>query len=407
MTKRVKLATRRTPFSRHYTNHREKTQRDREAEKWDEEEEALVNLIPGLPDHVAHLVLSKCHPSVLYSVCSAWRRLIYSHLFPPFLSLYVLGCSSFNSINHHQQSNERQVTTLIQLMNFDPISSQWISIPQPPDQTPLPLLIRHPAFLSRTLPIQSVAVDNNLVLLAGTTHQLLPALPRPLIFSPLAKNWSHGPPIAVPRRWCAAGILGRTVFLASGIGSHFSPDVARSAEMWELRNCSASSSGGDWGKWKKVGSLKGGRFCREAIDAVGWRGKICMVNVKGDAAKDGAVYDVETDAWKEMPEGMKAGWRGPAAAMEGEVMFAVDEKNGVLRRYDDEYDRWVDVLEAERLRKAQHIEAAGGRVCVVCGGDSSGVVVVDVVASPPRMWVVDVPPGFEAIAVHILPRMNR
>ncbi|GAB4834838.1 hypothetical protein Ancab_033106 [Ancistrocladus abbreviatus] len=410
--RRVKLATGDPPSRRlrHHDN-QEKIEREREEEMWEEEEQGVVNIIPGLPDHIACLCLSKLHPSLLYSVCSAWRRLVYSPLFPPFLSLYFLGGPSLNSIIHRQTNRNNPITTPIQLMNFDPISSGWISVPPPPDHPPLRLLMRHPSFLSRNLPIQSVAVNNHLVLLAATTDQLLPALPRPIIFSPLAKIWSQGPPIAVPRRWGAVGVLGRAVFLASGIGSHFSPDVAQSAERWELKSrvagASAAENGGWWGKWEKVGSLKDGRFCREAIDAVGWRGKICMVNVKGDAAKEGVVYDVGRDAWEEMPEGMKVGWRGPAAAMEEEVIYVVDEKKGALRRYDEESDGWVDVLQDERLRKAQHIAAAGGRVCVVCGGHSGGVLVVDVQASPPRLWVVDTPPGFEAISVHILPRMNR
>ncbi|GMH09141.1 hypothetical protein Nepgr_010981 [Nepenthes gracilis] len=399
MTKRVKLAA--------DGNRREYKEEE------EEEEEGISNLIPGLPDDVALLCLSKIRPSLLYCVCSSWRRLIYSPLFPPFLSLYTLcvpTCSNLNSITP-------TATNAIQLMNFDPISSQWISIPLPSaPEPPIRLLLRHPSFLSRNLPIQSVAAADSLILLAATTQRLLPALPRPLVFTPLSSSsskWSHGSPIAVPRRWCAAGALGRTVFLASGIGSHFSSDVARSFEKWEFpknadNTTKSSNRNIGTGKWEKLGSLKDGRFCREAIDAVGWRGKLCMVNVKGNAAKEGAVYDVGHDRWEEMPERMIAGWRGPAAAMEEDVIYVVDESKGVLRRYDDENDGWVDVLESERLRKAQHIAAARGRVCVVVGGgESGGVVMVDVVASPPRLWVVDMPPGLEAVAVHILPRMNK
>lgn len=159
-------------------------------------------------------------------------------------------------------------------------------------------------------------------------------------------------------------------------------------------------------KWEKMGALSHEKFCRDAIDAVGWRGKLCMVNVKGDAAKEGVVYDVEGDAWAKMPEGMVGGWRGPAAAMDEETLYVVDESKGVLRKYDSDNDRWEEVLGAEeRLRGAKQMAAAGGRVCVVCEG-GSGIVVVDVAASPARLWVVDTPEGLEAVAVHILPRMS-
>lgn len=156
-------------------------------------------------------------------------------------------------------------------------------------------------------------------------------------------------------------------------------------------------------KWERKGGLKDGRFSREAIDAVGWRGKLCMVNVKGDAAKEGVVYDVEEDAWKEMPEGMLSGWRGPVAAMEEEVLYVVDEVKGCMKRYVAEEDAWEEVMESdERLKGADQIVAEGGRVCVVSGGRIS---VVDVVAAPPRLWVVDLPQGFQAVAVQVLPRM--
>ncbi|KAL3038538.1 hypothetical protein AAZX31_01G137500 [Glycine max] len=128
-----------------------------------------------------------------------------------------------------------------------------------------------------------------------------------------------------------------------------------------------------------------------------------MVNVKGDAAKEGVVYDVAEDAWKEMPEGMLHGWRGPVAAMEEEVMYVVDEAKGVLRRYVEEEDSWEEILENERLKGAEKIVAWRGKLCVVSA--SSGISVVDVAAPSPRIWSVRLPEGFEPVTVHILPRI--
>ena len=155
-------------------------------------------------------------------------------------------------------------------------------------------------------------------------------------------------------------------------------------------------------EWEKKTALKDSRFSREAIDAVGWRGKLCMVNVKGDAAKEGVVYDVEKDVWEVMPEGMLWGWRGPVAAMDEEVMYVVDEVQGTLRKYNAEKDIWEEVMESERLKGAEQVTAEGGRVCVVSGG---GISVVDLVAAPARLWAVGLPAGFESVAVHVLPRM--
>lgn len=131
-----------------------------------------------------------------------------------------------------------------------------------------------------------------------------------------------------------------------------------------------------------------------------------MVNVKGDAPKEGVVYDLERDEWEEMPEGMIGGWRGPVAAMDEEVMFVVDEVTGSLRRYHPEGDFWEEVMASIRLKGAVQMAAGGGRVCVVCGGSRDAIAVVDVVASPPRIWIEPTPPGMEVVAVHVLPRIS-
>ena len=62
--------------------------------------------------------------------------------------------------------------------------------------------------------------------------------------------------------------------------------------------------------WEKMAGLKDGRFSREAVEAIGYRGKLCMVNVKGNAIKQGGVYNVAMNQWEDMPEGMLAGWNG-------------------------------------------------------------------------------------------------
>ncbi|MCD7450225.1 hypothetical protein HAX54_004522 [Datura stramonium] len=171
-------------------------------------------------------------------------------------------------------------------------------------------------------------------------------------------------------------------------------------------SCNHHDKNRGWWKWEKMRGLKDGKFSREAIEAVGWRGKLCMVNVKGDAAKEGIIYDVGSDTWQEMPQGMLVGWRGPAAAMDEEIIYTVDESKGALRKYDPESDSWIEILENEMLKGAQHMAAAGGRVCVV-SGSCDGIAVVNVVAEPPSLMVVETPVGFQILDVHILPRMSQ
>ncbi|XP_060211204.1 F-box/kelch-repeat protein SKIP25-like [Lycium barbarum] len=376
------------------------------------------SLIPGLPDNIAQICLSLVQePLTLYSVCQSWRRLVYSPLFPLFYPAYI------------SERPSTLVKNSVEFANFDPISAKWQLLPPPPLDPPLRLLLRH-------LPIQSVSISGNLIILIATTNHMLRALFRPLVFNPLTHKWTYGPPLATPRRWCVAGASQGVVYVASGIGSHYNLEVARTVEKWDLKsynsynqpqhtqcNCTSEVKNNSnhhhqqqrnnptcgvknkgW-KWEKLSGLKDGKFSREAIEAIGWREKLCMVNVKGDAAKEGIIYDIESDTWQEMPEGMLVGWRGPTAAMEEEIIYTVDESKGALRKYDQENDSWIEILENEMLKGEQHMAAAGGKVCVVNGG-GDGLVVVNVVAEPPSLVVVETPVGFQVLDVHILPRMN-
>ncbi|XP_057521191.1 F-box/kelch-repeat protein SKIP25-like [Amaranthus tricolor] len=352
-------------------------------------------LIPGLPDHISHLILSKIPPLKLYSICHPWRNFIYSLIFPPFYSLYAV-LTPDNLITNSSSNFHQQFLTPISFFIFDPISSRWAPLPPPP---PFSLLVRYPSFISRDLPVQSVTVGDKLAVVAGTTQHLAPAVPKPLVFDPITHGWDYGPRVPVPRRWCATGSSSGSLYIASGVGSHFSSTTARSVERWD-----PSKPNGP--KWEKLTPLKDGRFSREASEAVGLRGQLYLVNVKGNAAKQGAVYSLKKNTWKDMKEGMVAGWRGPAASMAEEVMYMVDESKGTLKMYNEEKDEWVNVMESDKLRGAQQMAARGGRLCVVCNGGSE-IVVVDVVATPPRLWAVEPPKGFNVAAVHILPRMSR
>ncbi|XP_042022490.1 F-box/kelch-repeat protein SKIP25-like isoform X2 [Salvia splendens] len=342
-------------------------------------------LLTGIPDHLSHICLSLVPPSKLYAVCSSWRRLIWSPSFPPFPSLYALLLPADNLHQHHLLLNSPQFAS------FDPISAKWQPLPPPPPDWRLRFLFRHPSFISRRIPVQSVAVAGKLVVLAATNDEFLPALSQPMIFDPLSGNWTLGPPLAAPRRWCASGACCGAVFVASGVGSQYNTGVARSVEKWDVDSLRHRRR---W-NWQKMRNLKDGKFSRDAIDGVGWRGKLCMVNVSGGATKEGIIYDIEKDSWGEMPEGMLAGWRGPAAAMDEETIYAVDESKGLLKKYDHAKDVWAHLMVDERLKGVHHLAAAGGKVCG-SAADGSTIVVVDVAA----------PPGFQVSALHILPRLS-
>lgn len=205
-----------------------------------------------------------------------------------------------------------------------------------------------------------------------------------------------------PRRWCAAGSLSGAVYVASGVGSQFRTIVSKSVERWRFDDVGEDKK--HQLKWEKLKAIKDGRLSREAIEAIGCRGKLYMVNVKGNAAKEGFVYDAGKDEWDDMSEGMLGGWRGPAASMNEDDIYVVDDKRGVLMKYEWHKDAWCEILNSELLIGAEQMAAAGGRICVVIGG-SGKIVVVDVACRTPSVLTVETPDGLRANSVHVLPRM--
>ncbi|XP_062227740.1 F-box/kelch-repeat protein SKIP25-like [Phragmites australis] len=351
-------------------------------------------LLPGLPDHLAQLCLSPLPPRLMHAVCRPWRRLLYSPSFPPFPSLYaVLDDADGDGVSFSA---------------YDTVAGRWDELPPPPMPSPPPKLW-HPSFLSRRLPLQSVAAAGRLVVVAGSTQSLSPALSRPVVFDPAAPTprWQLGPrfPFA-PRRWCAAGAVRGRVFLAGGVGAGYDAVDARSGAVWDPSAPSAT--------WEPLPPLRDGRFSRDASEAVCSGGKVCMVSLRSRGAKEGAVFDLRARRWEDMPPGMLAGWKGPAAASSsdssGETIFVVDEERGALIAYDWASDRWRTVADSERLKGAAEMAAGGGRVCVVAEGGEK-VIVVDVTTKPrrgsaaPRMWEVAAPVGKRVVALQVLPRM--
>ncbi|KAJ9558607.1 hypothetical protein OSB04_013221 [Centaurea solstitialis] len=344
-------------------------------------------LLPGLPNHLAQTCLSTVPPSLLSAVCRQWRRLIYTPHFPPFLSLYAIVANN--------NTDSTRLSGSVAFFNFDPISSKWTALPDPP---PLRFLHRHPSFISRNLTIQSLTVSDRLVLIAATGHDFLPALSHPLVFDPIAGEWILGPPLSDPRRWCAAGSIGGAVYVASGVGARYRGDVARRVERWDVKRRRL--------QWEEVAAMNDGRFSREAVEAVGYKGKLCMVNVKGNV-----VYNSLILYWR--PVGEDGGRNAftverPGGVADEEVMYVVDEEKGAVRKYDDENDRWEEVVDgSELLKGAEQMAVGGGKICVVSGGGRR-ITVVDVLAEPVKMWAVDPPlPENEVISVHILSRPSK
>lgn len=335
-------------------------------------------LLPGLPDHLAHLCLSSVHPSALFAVCRSWRRHLHSPSSTPYPALYAVLSGA----------------GAIHLSCYNPITAKWATLPAPP-LTRL-LLTHHPSFLARSLPVQSASCRGCLILAAGTTSGLAPAISRPLVFDPSTSRWHPGPAFPSPRRWCALGSAGGALYVASGVGPEYSSELARSAERWDLNRAGSG--------WEPLCPMRDGRFSREPTEMVSSNGKLCMVNARGRGAKEGICFDVRLGRWDEMPIGLLTGWIGPAATVEdGGPIFVVDEASGILKKYEWEGDTWTAVMGSGVLKGAVGIAGGGGRLCITCGGGAA-VAVVDVARG--SVWTVLPPEGRTVCEVHVLPRMS-
>ncbi|KAJ3672576.1 hypothetical protein LUZ60_007297 [Juncus effusus] len=390
------------PFHSAMNNNHHQVQKQEEKEEEEEEEEEEDGmLIPGLPDDLTKQCLARLPPSLIFSVCHPWRRFLYSSAFPsPHFSLYSLMADSDSPSDS------------LSFFSFDPLTAKWDPLPPPP--LPSPLILQHPSFISRLLPVQSLSSHPYLLLLSASNPSLAPALPCPLVFHPSPPRWQVGPSFPIsPRRWCAAGSSNGSVFIFSGVGSlAYDPALARSAFKWDLSNSNNNTS--HW-KWDPLAPLRDGTFSREAVEAVASNGKLCMVNLRGRCAKEGLVYNIKMNKWAEMPTGLRTGWTGPAAADEEGNIYVVDEASGALKVYQWGRDTWVTVFEGgERLRGATQLAARGEKVCVVLAGGEA-LVVVDVgLRRSGRggergkgMWSVEPPCGKKILNVNVLPRLSR
>ncbi|CAI9775646.1 unnamed protein product [Fraxinus pennsylvanica] len=220
---------------------------------------------PPLPPIFVAWTSRPYSPTLPFSSPSLNSLLRLPFLAPP----YIFTIFSSFSIHSLLISTQNQANS-IEFSSFDPISNKWWSFPPPPPDPPLGFLFRHRSFISRELPIQSVS--GNLVLLAATADEFLPALSRPIIFNPLFQKWTYGPHYPLLGGCAPPELPAMSYTLRVELGPTTTP------------------------RWERMGALKHGKFSRDAIDAIGWRGKLCMVNVKGDGTKEGAVYDVQRDA---------------------------------------------------------------------------------------------------------------
>lgn len=365
-------------------------------------------LLPGLPDHLAQLCLSPLPPRLLHAVCRPWRRLMYTPSFPPFLSLYAL-------------LDDADADAGVSFAAYDPLAGRWDALPSPPMPSPPPMLW-HPSFLARRLPLQSVAAAGRLVLVSGSTQSLHPALSRPLVFDTSTQPHprhvgSSARGSRYPRTTCARPARARPRVRRRGVGAGYDPAVARSGATWDPRPRRPAAA------WEPIRRCATGGSAAEAVCS---GGKVCMVNLRTPGAKEGAVFDLRAGRWEDMPPGMLAGWKGPAAASppdDGETIYVVDEERGALTAYDWGADRWRTVAESDRLKGAAEMTVAGGKACVVALGGGK-VLIVDVTPPPPpppaarreswaapppppRMWEVAAPGGKRVVSLHVLPRMTR
>ncbi|XP_078163157.1 galactose oxidase/kelch repeat superfamily protein [Carex rostrata] len=265
-------------------------------------------VIPGLPDHIAEhclLHLPFPYPSLLRSVSPSWNKALLSPSFLLTKSKLSLSIPRLFVFSFHPQ------TLRIQCQSLDPVSHQWFLLPQIPLSTPI-----HPCYLV----CGTVASRGEMFLLGGDGNCL--------VYRATTNTWSVLGSMTVPGVPLAVGEVsdGRIVAVNENSGE-------LSAEIFDPIT----------DRWDRAAVMLQGI---ERYDAATINGRVYLTEGWAwpfDNPPRGAVYDAAHDTWQEMPKGMREGWTGSSAIINGTLYIVTEYGDNNLKLYDKTRDEWRPV----------------------------------------------------------------
>lgn len=302
-------------------------------------------LIPGLPNEIAEICLLHVpypYQPLVRSVSSSWNRAITN---PSFLlskktktlshpHLFVLAVNT--------------VTSKIQWQSLDPSSSRWFILPH------MPLLndaVCPTSFTSASLPRHG-----KIFFIGGTSSSTF-------VYRTTVNKWSTVPEMITGKSFFAAEkVKGKIVTVGESGTGIYDPE----SDTWKI----GAKFTGELRRYETV--VNGGKM----YVTEGWWWPFAV-------RPRGWVYELESDTWSEMREGMKDGWTGVSVTVCGRVLM-IPEVDLPVKVYDEVNDTWRSVggerLPRNGMKKPFIAKGLEDRIYVVWHGLKVviGNVVVDV-----------------------------
>lgn len=279
------------------------------------EDEAGMELIPGLPEEVAEKCL--LHLPFLYhrlfrTVSSNWNRFLTDTpgaakaSTPPAatatvsFSLPFLFAFAFDPISRR-----------LQCQALEPFSRRWLLLP------PVPCGAAAGSFAVVGLPARG-----EIYVIGGVEDGSDKAVSSVAVYSAATNGWGEVAGMRTPRGYMAAGEVGGRVVVAGEDGE---------AEVFDREEA----------RWAPAAPRGGAAVAR--YDAAAAGGKLYVTEGWAwpfERAPRGAVYDAATDAWSDMARGMREGWTGSCAVSGGRMYIVAEYGEWRLKRYDEARDEW-------------------------------------------------------------------
>ncbi|PON73041.1 BTB-kelch protein [Parasponia andersonii] len=320
----------------------------------EKEEETIITsnepLIPGLPNDVAELCLLRVpypYQALVRTVSASWNKAITDPGF--LLCKRSLSLSlPFLFVFAHNKSTAR-----IQWQALDPRSGRWFVLPPMP--LPGGVVFPAPAFSCASLPRHG-----KLVVLGGMRSDTARPMQAAMVYRTSTNQWSEAAPMLTPRAFFEAVEIGGEILAVGGGGA--AGEAITAVERYDHVTDSWTAAADLPAALVRYSSaVVGGELCVTE----GWTWPFMF-------SPRGAIYDPESDTWRQMRPGMREGWTGVSVVV-GERLFVISEHGDCpMKVYDPDEDTWRYVgggkFPCEVLRRPFAASGLDGMIYVVSSG---------------------------------------
>ncbi|KAK8505446.1 hypothetical protein V6N13_045883 [Hibiscus sabdariffa] len=315
----------------------------------DENPKKSEPLIPGLPDEIAELCLLHLpypYQSLVRSVSCSWHRAITDPAFLVCKRSLSLSLPYLFVLGFHKSTGR------IQWQSLDPRSGRWFKLPSMPCANS----VYPPGFACTSIPNQG-----KLYVLGGMRSDMETCMQTTIVYTASTNQWSTVSPMMTPRSFFAAGNVNGKIMAVGGSGADYNDSIT-SVECYDP----------DKDTWRPVAKMRTGlaRYDSAVVGnkmyvTEGWTWPFLF-------SPRGGVYDVESDTWRGIQDGMKEGWTGVSVVL-GETLFVVSEHGDCpMKVYVPDRDAWQyvggDKFPREAMQRPFAVSGVEGKIYVVSSG---------------------------------------